>query len=376
MPGKTLHIALTGGGSGGHIYPLLAVSEELRSFANIYGYNLDIRYFGYAGAFHDILIQNGIPASSVISGKMRRYFSLSNFTDAVKFPFALLQALWKMLLFMPEVIFSKGGSGALPIILAGRLYRIPIIIHESDAVPGRTNLASARFAARIAISFPEAAPYFTQRGIQNVALVGNPVRPSLLKNPYPQADAKRQLGFDSSLPLILVLGGSQGALRLNEFIVQCLPRLLEHCQAFHQTGMRHYSEVLEATKGFAARYKAVPYLESDLKAALSAADLVVARAGAGTIFEIAAFGKPAILVPLPAEIVGEHQIRNAYAFADAGAAVVVEEENLLQSIFLTQLKKIIDDPSLKDSMAEASRRFFRPDAAKKLAEEIIRLSRA
>lgn len=368
-----IRVCLTGGGSGGHIYPLIAIVEELQSLAVSRQIELDIRYFGDAGEYSELFYANGVKITHIVSGKIRRYFSVLNILDSFKFFIGFIQAWIKMLFFMPNVIFSKGGSGALPVILAGRFYRIPVIIHDSDSIPGRTNAISAKFAARIAVSFSAAAKYFQERGFQNVALTGNPVRPSILQNFPSQNDAKYTLGFDSALPLILVLGGSQGALRLNNFIVDNLRDLNAKYQISHQTGMRHYGSVAEQTKNAGARYKAVPYLE-DMKTALAAADLVVSRAGAGSIFEIAAFGKPAILVPLPEDIVGEHQIKNAYDFAETGAAVVIEEENLLKGVFIAQLDKILGDSARKSAMAEASRKFFKLNAGRVIAEEILKLA--
>lgn len=371
----TIRICLTGGGSGGHIYPLIAVAQELQALAAGSENYLDLRYFGDPREYRDAFVQNGIRVVRISSAKIRRYFSLANIVEVGRFFFGIFQALCKLLFFMPDVIFSKGGPGALPVILAGRFYSIPVIIHESDSIPGRTNAISARFAARIAVSFPRAAEYFSARGFLQVAVTGNPVRPDILHGVLSPDDAKRSFGFDVSVPLILVMGGSQGALRLNNFIIDNLQTITENYQLLHQTGMRHYSRVLERTKGLAGlRYKAVSYFTDDLKNAFSAADIVVARAGAGTIFEIAAFGKPAILVPLPANVVGEHQIRNAYDFADTGAAVVIEEENLLKSIFIDQLRKILDDPARKAAMAEASRQFFKPRAGRIIAEEILKLA--
>jgi len=370
-----IRIALTGGGSGGHIYPLIAVSEELQTLAVSLKTGVEIRYFGNPGEYSELFEASGISMSKIASGKLRRYFSLLNFLDSFKFLYAFFQAWIKLFFYMPDVIFSKGGSGALPVIIAGRFYRIPVIIHESDSIPGRTNFISARFASRIAVSFAEAAEYFKERGFHNIALTGNPVRPSLLRSrQMSQNDAKYSLGFDSSNPLIFVIGGSQGAHHINDFIVNNLRFITEKYQILHQTGIRHYSEVIERTKTAGAAYKAVPYID-DMAQAFSASDIVVSRAGAGSIFEIAAFGKPAILVPLPANVVGEHQIRNAYAFADTGAAIVVEEENLLNNIFLAEAAKIIGDPNKKKAMSEASKKFYKPNASRIIAEEILKLTR-
>ncbi|MEK7555485.1 MAG: UDP-N-acetylglucosamine--N-acetylmuramyl-(pentapeptide) pyrophosphoryl-undecaprenol N-acetylglucosamine transferase [Patescibacteria group bacterium] len=367
-----LRILFTGGGTGGHIYPILAIVEELKKKRP----DLDLRYLGVPGVYQNLLEANGIKTSKIISSKLRRYFDVRNFLDAPKFILSLFQALWKVFWSMPDVLFSKGGPGALAIVLACRFYQVPIIIHESDSVPGFTNQISSRFAKRIGISFASAA------GILNgqIALVGNPIRTSLLKETTEKDAAKRILGFNSQMPLILVVGGSQGAVRLNDFFMEIFEEIIKDFQIFHQTGHNNYQEVKNeltlASANFSdeekSRYKLTAYLDKDLKDVLTAADLVVGRAGSGTIFELAAFGKPAILIPLP-ESAGNHQTVNAYEYAKTGAAIVIEEDNLKPSIFLTQLKKIFSEPERFKSMSEAALKFAKPDAAKVIAEEILRL---
>ena len=367
-----IRILFTGGGTGGHIYPILAVAEELqiRSSKN----NLDLRYFGSAGNYQYILATNGILVSNIISVKFRRYFDLRNFLDILIFPISLIQAFWKVFWFMPGVLFSKGGPGALPVVLACKFYRIPIIIHESDSIPGFSNQISARFADRIAVSFNEALEFFVnkygEKIKEKIALIGNPIRRSLFgKDIIESKAAKGIFGFDYEKPLILVLGGSQGAARINDFILEVAPELIKNgFQILHQTGAKNFENVknemnlvfqnLLEQKG---SYKIVPYFEKDLKDAYVAADLVVSRAGSGSIFEIAAFGKPAILIPIPKEIVGEHQIKNAYEYAKSG-------------IFMVQLKKIFSDLNILNSMAQSAKNFSRSNAAKIIAEEIIKIT--
>ncbi len=368
-----MRILFTGGGTGGHIYPILAIAEEIKQKQA----DLDLRYFGAPGIYQNLLEVSGIKVSKIFSSKLRRYFDIRNFLDAPKFILSLFQAFWKVFWFMPDVLFSKGGPGALAIILACRFYKVPIIIHESDSVPGITNQISASFAKRIGISFASTAETFSGQ----IALVGNPIRTSLVKEALEKDEAKKTLGFNLQMPLILVIGGSQGAVRLNDFFMDIVEDLIKDWQVFHQTGHNNYqgvkNELTLIAKDFSdeekARYKLISYLDKDLKDALSAADLVVARAGSGTIFELAAFGKPAFLVPLP-ESAGNHQVVNAYEYARTGAAIVLEEDNLKPDIFLTQLKKVFNEPEKLKSMSEAALKFAKPDAAKMVAEEIIKLS--
>ncbi|MBI4085114.1 MAG: UDP-N-acetylglucosamine--N-acetylmuramyl-(pentapeptide) pyrophosphoryl-undecaprenol N-acetylglucosamine transferase [Candidatus Liptonbacteria bacterium] len=378
---KKLRIAFTGGGSGGHIYPLVAVAEELERISIERKSYMEIKYFGPAGEFKSVLEDAGIKVSSVASGKVRRYFSLMNFIDIPKSLLGLFQAFFKMYWFMPNVLFSKGGTGAFMIVLAARFYRIPVIIHESDAQPGLNNLLSARFAKRIAVSFERALNYFDP---SKTALVGVPVRRQLLENLPSKEFAKEELGFDAEKPLVLFLGGSRGARRLNDTIMLDLKNLMNETQILHQTGQGNISEVENMSKAALSdakleyvaksRYLPVPYLDQNgLKLALSAADLVVARSGS-MIFEIAAFSKPAILVPL-SESANDHQRIDAHEFAKTGAAEVIEESNMLPGIFLRQITETLKNPELLRKMSAASGNFFKPRASEILAEEILKFSK-
>ena len=377
---KTIRILLTGGGSGGHVYPLLAVAEELRRLTKEQSINLELSYMGPSDEYKELLVGNGIGTYGVISGKIRRYASLENILDVPKFFIGFLQALLKMLWIMPDAIFSKGGTGALPVVLAGWFYRIPVIIHESDASPGMTNLLSSRFAARIAVSFERALNYFNPK---KTALIGTPIRREVLEDRLPSEEAKERLGFEPEKPLVLVIGGSQGSERINEFVLANLADLIKETQVLHQTGKANYEEVEKLSKAALTgaslktaekiRYQAVPYLENNVNIALAAADLVVARAGSGTIFEISAFGKPAILIPLQ-ESANDHQKINAYEFSRSGGAVVIEEPNLLPGIFINQVKVILKDSVLLQKMSAASAQFFKPGAAEIIAKELLRIA--
>ncbi len=369
---------MTGGGSGGHVYPLIAVAEEIRKAVEAAHQKLEISYFGpdetYAKAFTEL----GITEVHIAGPKLRRYFSLQNFLDVPKFFVALAQSWWKLFWLMPDVVFSKGGPGALPVILSAWFYRIPIIIHESDSLPGLTNALSSIFASRIAVSFSGTATLFSPG---KVVTTGNPIRGLIVNAPAVAPDvAKRELGFESGRPLMLVLGGSQGSKHINEFITLNLAQLLSRVQILHQTGMDHFLEIQKLTRtalitgeGSAEqnRYKPVPYLEKEFPMALTAADIVVGRSGSGAIFEIAAFGKPAVLIPHRGG--NGHQRENAYAFAKNGAAIVIEESNLLPGIFLNQIDEILNDTTVRETMSRASRSFAKPQAAQLVAEEILKL---
>lgn len=377
---QNIRILLTGGGSGGHIYPLLAVTQRLKKIAIQKSLDLEFYYLGPADEFSSVLASADVKISPIFAGKIRRYFSFQNFLDIPKFFIALIQSLIKVYFIMPDVIFSKGGTGALPVVFAGWFYRIPIIIHESDTIPGLTNLLSAYFAKRIAVSFEVALKYFDP---QKSAWVGTPIREELLLDIPSQESAKEELGFDSKEPLVLVIGSSQGSKRINEFIVENLVELITETQILHQTGRANFLETEKLARAALIdspladevkhRYQAVPYLENNLKTALAAADIVVSRASSGAINEISAFGKPAILIPLN-ESAGDHQRKNAYEFAEFGGGIVIEEENLFPKIFITQINKILKNYEVLEKMKAASASFFKNEAAEIIAQEIINLA--
>jgi UDP-N-acetylglucosamine--N-acetylmuramyl-(pentapeptide) pyrophosphoryl-undecaprenol N-acetylglucosamine transferase len=368
-----MRIILTGGGSGGHLTPLVAVADKLKTKL---GSEANILYVGSGAAMErQIMAEEGIPAKFVISGKLRRYFSFQNFVDFFKVPIGFVQSLWLLFRFMPDAIFSKGGYVAVPIVLAAWIYRIPIMIHESDSVPGIANQFLAKFANRIAVAYPTAAQYFPE---EKTALVGNPIRFQVTKG-----DAlilRQELGFTQSRKTLLILGGSQGSKAINDAIVKILPQLLQHFQVIHQTGQANFDDVVReaafmGVKAGHGGYYATPFMNANkLRDAFALSDLVISRAGATFITEIAANGKPAILIPI-SESANDHQQMNAYALAQIGAALVLEETNLGEHIFLEKINNILNDNELQQSMIEKIKTFYHPTAAEVIANGIIEIAR-
>jgi len=368
-------VVFAGGGSGGHVYPTLAVIEALRKRFEEIGLPLRMIRMGPRDGYEVLFGNQGVEDSPVVAGKIRRYASIMNLIDIPKFGIGLLQALFKLYAIMPDVVFSKGGSGAFPVVLAAWFYRIPVVIHESDAQPGMNNITSSRFAKKVFVSFERAAKYFDPGKVE---VSGTPVRTELLGERVSRAVAREELGFSGSNPLTLILGGSQGSARINNFILANLKDISGITQVLHQTGVANLVEVQKLSRAalidgeFKNRYLPVGYFEENLKFALIAADLVIARAGSNTVAEIAAFGVPAILIPL-AESANDHQRINAYEFAKGGAGIVIEEANLLPGIFLAELKKVLQDEALHTKMTAASAEFFMPGAAEKIAQALIKI---
>ncbi len=364
-------IVLSGGLSGGHVFPLAVVSRALRERSED---PVFLRYIGSKGAFETAAMEGeGIGSRHIVSGKARRYFSFRTLFDPFKVVIGFVQSLWHLLVFMPDVIFAKGGAVSVPVCLAGFLYRIPIVIHDSDAVPGAANRFLARFSTRIAVAYPSAMRFFPP---EKTALVGNPVRPVLLSGDSARADETH--GLRAGRPLVLVLGGSLGARSLNRAFVRTLPGLLRTAEVLHQTGTGNFADTtaLAAELGIKAGregYHPVPFLSGpELADALARADIVVSRAGAGTIAELAALGKAAILVPLPTAA-NDEQRMNAYEVAGQGGAIVLEEKNLGEHLLLSKMTEVLGDRTLRESMSQRIRVFHNPEAANMIADGILEL---
>lgn len=370
-----MRVILLGGGSGGHFYPLIAVAQALRDIADEERIvTLDLILMGDTPFDPDALREEGIAFVPISAGKLRRYFSLRNFSDSFKTVRGIFQALWRFTLNPPDIVFSKGGFDSFPVLVAARIYRIPVMIHESDAVPGVVNTWAARFARRIAVAFPEAVHLFPP---EKVALTGNPIRHGVLGGSQDEAFDLFQL--ESGIPTVLILGGSQGAEKINDITLAMLNELVEHVQIIHSTGTMHIQNVqgeADVVLGegiHKKRYHPFPLLTpSQLRNASFVADVIVSRAGGGAIFEIAAWGTPAILIPILGAA-QDHQRENAYNYARTGGAEVVEEENLTPHLLQAEILKIIQDPKKKNEMKRAARNFARIDAASKIANELIRL---
>lgn len=374
-----MRIALTGGGTGGHLFPILAVAQELKNLvsANIFqipigeGTGVEFMFLGPKTVGEEALAKEGIANKTIMAGKLRRYASLQNVYDIFKIPCGLFQALWHLFWFMPNVVFSKGGYGSVPVVLAAWIFHIPVIIHESDSVPGLANKFCAAFSQRIAISFNEAAKYFPAG---KTALTGNPVRASLFGGN--KEAAKQLFGLNGQKHLLLVLGGSQGAQAINDLVFTSLLLIASRCEIIHQCGANNV-ELTKQILGDKAPtdYHLLPFLDdAQMSQALAAADLVVARAGAGTIAEIAALGKASILIPLP-NAAADHQKKNATEFAKLGGAVIMEEMNLTPHLFQNQIFSLLDNPELLKKMGENAKQFSHPDAAKNLAQEILNMAK-
>ena len=369
-----MRIVFTGGGTGGHLYPIIAVAREIKRIAEEERIlDLQLFYFSPEAVPPQSVEEEEIVFRHITAGKLRRYVSFQNVTDIFKIVFGIFQAIWSMFLVMPDVVFAKGGYGSFPTLLAARIYRIPVLIHESDAVPGRVSQWAGRWVARAAISFQETGRYFPA---VSRAFTGIPIRKRILWGNVDQA--REILGIFSPRPVILIMGGSQGARVINETVTQILKDLVGQYEVIHQAGEKNFEDVRLETMSILGREGATYYHlagffnESELDSAYLLSDLIISRAGATSIFEIAARGKPAIVIPIE-NSAQDHQRKNAYAYAGHGAAVVIEEGNLTPSVLFNEIQKLMADPERRKKLSEAAQRFSRVDAAEILAKEILKL---
>ena len=305
-------VVFTGGGSAGHVLPALPVMRALRA------QGADLAYIGSAdGAEANYLVGEDVAYYGVASGKLRRYFSWRNATDA----FAVLRGVWQSYRVLgrlrPDVIFSKGGFVSFPVVLAGWLRRVPVVAHESDFSPGLANRLALPFLSVLGTSFPIERP----SGLRGELIhCGSPVRPELLHGD--PARGRERAGASGDVPLVLVTGGSLGAASLNAVVRRAAPEIVKRCHLVHICGPGKVASV------DVPGYRAFEYVADGWGDLLAAADAVVSRAGANALFELLALGKPNLLVPLPKTASRGDQIENAAYAEQAGYSLVIAEENL------------------------------------------------
>ncbi|MDO8424387.1 MAG: UDP-N-acetylglucosamine--N-acetylmuramyl-(pentapeptide) pyrophosphoryl-undecaprenol N-acetylglucosamine transferase [bacterium] len=373
-----MKILFTGGGSGGHILPIIAVSREIRRILpeSQGGKSLEFFYLGPKDEFQEILLsQEGIKVKKIFAGKIRRYLNwksfLQNLADILfKMPLGVFQAFFYLFLLAPDLVFAKGGFGSFPTVVSAWVLRIPVFLHESDIAPGLANKFLSKLSLKVFSSFPK-TEYFSPK---KTVLTGNPVRREILTGS--KEEAKALLKITGTKPVVLVLGGSQGAQRINDKILEILNDLLKNFELILQCGEKNFKEVADESRAILNPdlenfFHLFPFLkEEELKQALAISDFIVSRAGSGGIFEIAAAGKPSILLPLP-ESAQNHQIKNAYAYASSGASIVFEEANFTPHFFLEKLKHLFSQPDEMKKMSQAARSFSKPEAAKIIAQYLL-----
>ena len=363
-----MRIMLVGGGTGGHFYPLIALAEAL----NTSGTPLKLYYAGPDMYDEPALVKHNIQFVRVFSGKQRRYASILNVFDLFKVALGAFVALLKLFVIYPDIIVSKGGYTSVPVILAGAFLRIPILIHESDSVMGKANKIAMRFAKDIVINYPELEVRETKAHVHRL---GIPIRSALIAPPT--ENMHEAFGIDSTRPVILVLGGSSGAERINELILDSLDELLTRFTVIHQTGKAHFELCTLSADNLIPdaerRQYYIPkpfFSDSALNDMYSLANLVISRAGSTSIYEIALHGKPSIIIPIP-EGISHDQRSNAYAYARVGATSVIEESNITDNLLLAEIERIMQNTDIYSAMSTSAKTFGKTDTAREMSALII-----
>jgi UDP-N-acetylglucosamine--N-acetylmuramyl-(pentapeptide) pyrophosphoryl-undecaprenol N-acetylglucosamine transferase len=368
-----MKIVFTGGGTGGHFYPIIAVVQKVNQLIDHeHVVGAELYYFSDNPYDKEILVENRLLYEEIKCGKMRTYFSFQNFSDLFITFFGIINAIYKLFTIYPDVVFGKGGYASFPTIFAARILRIPVIIHESDSAPGRVNKWAGHFAKKVAVSFEQAAEYFSKK---NVAWTGQPIRAEIAHK-ADKNEAFKYFKLEENIPVIVILGGSQGAELINNVVLDALPRLIKNYQIIHQTGIKKFktvsgqAEVILAENTYGTKYLPFAFLNSlQMKMAAGVATIIVSRAGS-TLFEIASWGVPSILVPFKNSN-ADHSRKNAYNYARAGACSVVEEANMTANILSSEIERIHNDKTGYEQMVQNAKAFGKVGAAEKIAKAIM-----
>lgn len=372
-----MKIVLTGGGTGGHFYPLIAVSEELTNIIDTQNI-ADARVYYISDTPYDrrALDENGIIFKQVTAGKLRSTPSLQSIPDFIKAAVGVVQAIFTLFSIYPDVVFSKGGYSAFPTVFAAKLLGIPVIVHESDSVPGRVNKWSGSFARAVAVSYKQEIDHFPK---EKVIHTGQPIRRDYLE--ATKEGSHEFLNLEKDTPIIWILGGSQGSQVINAAIEEALPELLNKYQVVHQVGKANLEDMKKLTEAtlldhdFKYRYHAFGHLNAlSMKMMAGIADVVISRAGS-TLFEIAHWQLPSIIIPLKNSH-ANHQIKNAYNYAREGACIVIEENNISDQLLIFEINRINDNEKIRHNMKLGAERFAIEGASRKIAEEIIGIALA
>ncbi|NUT42064.1 MAG: UDP-N-acetylglucosamine--N-acetylmuramyl-(pentapeptide) pyrophosphoryl-undecaprenol N-acetylglucosamine transferase [Thermoactinospora sp.] len=371
---RTLRLLITGGGTGGHTYPALTTLQAIRRRQVPH----DVLWVGTASGLEArITAEHGIPFKAITTGKLRRRPNIkelgTNIADVFRIPVGVFQAVGHAARYLPDVVLSTGGYVAVPIGVAAKLIRRPLVMHEQTTVVGLANRILARLATRIALSHESSMEHLPASARGKAVVTGNPVRPELLQGN--RAAAYDLFGLTFEVPLIYVTGGAQGSKQINTLIAEILPRLLPHAQVVHQCGPAWIDELraVRLPPDLADRYHPVPYVGAELPDLFAAADVVISRSGAGTVSELTAIGKPSVLIPL-IPTGGDEQRKNAGYLATAGAARALLEPRPTAEQLLGELMPLLADPGLRASMGQAAGALGRVDAADAVCDLLLEVA--
>jgi len=380
--GRPFRLIVTGGGTGGHTYPALTAIRTTSARLAQLGVGLDVLWVGTAtGLEARVAEREHIPFKTVATGKIRRssnplkLASPANIKDMGRVPLGANQARTIVSDFKPDVVLSTGGYVAVPVGLAARFCRRPLVIHEQTVRLGLANRALARAATRVAVSSESTLPLLPDSVRASAVVTGNPVRPEVLEGQPDKAITALGLnGFDRTLPTVYVTGGAQGSVQINTAVCAILPWLLTQANVIHQCGAasieesrRHAAQLPDDVR---PRYLVTDFVGPELPDVLALADVVISRSGAGTIAELTALGKPSVLIPL-ATSAGNEQEHNALHLQQTGAAVALIGEAVTAEGLRAAISPILSSPECREQMAGQARALGRPDAADRLTDVLL-----
>ncbi len=358
-----MRIVFTGGGTGGHIYPGIAVCAELKALSASKGQTCEIFWLGNkSGMDRQIvekqLVSNGGSVTAfygIPCGKLRRYFSLKNFADFFRFIAGIIRSFFILLKLKPDCVFSKGGFVSVPPCLASRFLHIPYYTHECDFTPGLATKLNSRGAKNIFVSYSETSSYFPSTLASRCLLTGNPVRPVFYSDSSAKGREFLSLKENSAKPVLLVIGGSLGALQLNSFVLENISWLTERFVVVHQTGGAFYREHPELEKMKSDDYKPYDFIYGEMPSVIQAADVVLTRSGANSLWECAVCSKPMLLIPLCGSGTRGDQVDNAKYFVEKNAALALIGEEANSINIRESLLKFLDS-GFRSSLSEGCRK--------------------
>ncbi len=363
-----IKICFTGGGTAGHVYPGISVLEKTAEKAVENNIETDFFWIGSSSGMEKrLLAETDIRFFGIQTGKLRRYFSLRNFTDLFKICAGLVQSFFILLREKPDLLFSKGGYVSVPPVLSASLLNIPVITHESDYSPGLATRINSRFSKEILVSIEETKKYFKDKYQKNITVTGNPVRKKFFSgNPE---SGKKYLGIENNLPVILVLGGSQGAVEINRLIRALSGRITDKFNIIHQCGEKDYQP--EAGKDLPNYYQ-VPFFREEFPDILSAADLVVGRGGAGTIWELSAAGKASVIIPLRGSGTRGDQVMNSRFLKSIDAAAVLDDKIITEDMLYNKILSLFANNDILNKYSKNIRIITKKDPAESISDKILK----
>ena len=355
-------IAFTGGGTGGHIYPGLAVADELKQLAAKNGKSIQIEWIGCSKGMDKKIVESSLDGNGnliadkfygIPSGKLRRYFSMKNFSDIFRILGGFIKAFHILRKVKPAVLFSKGGFVSVPPVFAARLLKIPVYTHECDFTLGLANRLNFKSAKTMFVSYEETKNRLGSADANRVVVTGNPVRPVFYSTNPENGKKFISLDEDNKKPVLLILGGSSGAKQINELVEKNLRWLCDRFVVVHQTGLVNSNQNQEnkLKEMYSEDYRPFAFIYKEMPDVLSCADVILSRAGANSIWEAAVLNKPMVLIPLCGSGTRGDQVDNAKFFEDKGAAKVLLGDDVTSENLQKSLESLLE-PAVRSEMAE------------------------